>query len=75
LASDNFWEKFSTGRRGGRDTSVSQHLGYTELAPRGTARLVVSHQVIVLCFRNLLENMEEKRILAIDRAGDAANCS
>lgn len=37
--------------------------------------LVVSHQVVVLCFRYLLERMTEEQILAIDRAQDVANCS
>ena len=36
--------------------------------------LVVAHQVIVLCFRYLLENMTEERVLEIDREGDVANC-
>jgi 2,3-bisphosphoglycerate-dependent phosphoglycerate mutase len=36
---------------------------------------VVSHQVIVLCFRYLLEGLTEEQILAIDAAGDVANCS
>jgi probable phosphoglycerate mutase len=35
---------------------------------------VVAHQVIVLCLRYLLENMDEEQILAIDRAGEVANC-
>lgn len=37
--------------------------------------LIVSHQVVVLCFRYLLERMTEDQILAIDQAGDVANCS
>ncbi len=36
---------------------------------------VVSHQVVVLCFRYLLESLDEKAILAIDALGDVANCS
>lgn len=36
---------------------------------------VVAHQVIVLCFRYLLEGLDEERVLAIDREGDVANCS
>ncbi|WP_424813451.1 histidine phosphatase family protein [Roseococcus sp. YIM B11640] len=36
--------------------------------------LIVAHQVVVLCLRYLLENMTEEQILAIDRAGDVANC-
>ncbi|MBB3224168.1 histidine phosphatase family protein [Pseudoduganella umbonata] len=37
--------------------------------------LIVGHQVIVNCFRYLLERMDEDAILAIDRAGDVPNCS
>ena len=37
--------------------------------------LIVGHQVIVLCFRYLLERLSEEQILAIDRAKDVANCS
>ena len=36
--------------------------------------LIVAHQVIVNCFRYLLERMTEAEILAIDRAGDVPNC-
>jgi broad specificity phosphatase PhoE len=36
--------------------------------------LIVAHEVIVLCFRYLIENLDEARILAIDREGDVANC-
>jgi broad specificity phosphatase PhoE len=37
--------------------------------------LIVSHQVVVNCFRYLLERMTEEEILAIDRAKEIANCS
>ena len=37
--------------------------------------LIVAHQVVVLCLRYLLENMDEKTILAIDAEGDVANCA
>jgi len=37
--------------------------------------LVVSHQVVVNCFRYLLERMTEDEILAIDKAKEIANCS
>ena len=37
--------------------------------------LIVSHQVVVLCLRYLLECLTEEEILAIDRSGDVANCS
>lgn len=37
--------------------------------------LVVGHQVVVLCFRYLLENLDEAQVLAIDAQGDVANCA
>jgi 2,3-bisphosphoglycerate-dependent phosphoglycerate mutase len=37
--------------------------------------LIVAHQVIVLCFRYLLEELDEPSLLAIDRQGEVANCS
>jgi broad specificity phosphatase PhoE len=37
--------------------------------------LIVCHQVIVFCFRYLLERMTEEEILAIDRAHEIANCA
>jgi len=37
--------------------------------------LVVAHQVIVLCFRYLIEELDEQRLLAIDSEADVANCS
>jgi broad specificity phosphatase PhoE len=37
--------------------------------------LIVSHQVVVNCFRYLLERMTEEQILALDRAEEIANCS
>jgi broad specificity phosphatase PhoE len=42
---------------------------------RGERVLIVAHQVIVNCFRYLLERMDEHQILALDRAGDIPNCS
>lgn len=36
--------------------------------------LIVAHQVIVNCFRYLLEGMDEAQILAVDREGDVPNC-
>jgi probable phosphoglycerate mutase len=36
---------------------------------------IVTHQVIVLCMRYVLERMTEQQILAIDRATEIANCS
>jgi broad specificity phosphatase PhoE len=43
-------------------------------AEPGSRVLIVAHQVIVLCFRYLVEGMTEEEILAIDRAADVANC-
>ncbi|HEY8577276.1 MAG TPA: histidine phosphatase family protein [Devosia sp.] len=37
--------------------------------------LIVSHQVVVLCLRYIIESLTEEEILAIDRQGDVANCS
>ncbi|HTH45013.1 MAG TPA: histidine phosphatase family protein [Oxalicibacterium sp.] len=37
--------------------------------------LIVGHQVIVNCFRYLLEHLNEEKILDIDRASDVPNCS
>ncbi len=37
--------------------------------------LIVAHQVIVLCFRYLLEGMTEARVLEIDAQAEVANCS
>jgi broad specificity phosphatase PhoE len=42
---------------------------------RGSRMLIVTHQVVVLCLRYLLENMDEAQILAIDAEGDVANCA
>ena len=41
----------------------------------GQRVLIVGHQVVVLCLRYLLEGMDEDGILAVDQAGDVANCS
>ncbi|AWK87344.1 histidine phosphatase family protein [Azospirillum thermophilum] len=48
--------------------TVSLHHG-------GRRVLIVSHQVVVLCLRYLLEGLTEEEILAIDRQGDVANGS
>jgi broad specificity phosphatase PhoE len=37
--------------------------------------LIVSHQVVVLCLRYLIENLDERTLLAIDAEGDVANCA
>ena len=36
--------------------------------------LIVAHQVIVNCFRYLLERLDEAQILDLDRAADVPNC-
>lgn len=41
----------------------------------GERVLIVAHQVIVNCFRYLLECLDEAQILAIDRHADVPNCS
>lgn len=37
--------------------------------------LIVGHQVIVNCYRYLLERMDEATILETDRSADVPNCS
>jgi broad specificity phosphatase PhoE len=37
--------------------------------------LIISHQVIVNCFRYVLDRLGEQAILAIDRSSDVPNCS
>ena len=37
--------------------------------------LIVSHQVVVTCFRYLFERLDERHILELDRADIIANCS
>ncbi|MDB5702426.1 MAG: Broad specificity phosphatase PhoE [Sphingomonadales bacterium] len=41
----------------------------------GRRVMIVAHQVVVLCLRYVIENLDEAQILAIDRQGDVANCS
>jgi broad specificity phosphatase PhoE len=41
----------------------------------GRRVMIVSHEVVVLCLRYLLEDLDEERILAIDGQGDVANCA
>jgi 2,3-bisphosphoglycerate-dependent phosphoglycerate mutase len=50
-------------------------LNHVQIQYRNERVLVVGHQVIVLCFRYLLEELSEERILEIDRQGEVANCS
>jgi broad specificity phosphatase PhoE len=49
------------------DTIVREH--------RREKVLIVSHQVIVDCFRYLFERLDEDEILEIDRDADVPNCS
>jgi broad specificity phosphatase PhoE len=41
----------------------------------GRRVMIFAHQVVVLCLRYIIENLDEAEILAIDRQGDIANCS
>lgn len=50
-------------------------LDHVKLQYCGERVLVVAHQVVVLCFRYVLERLDEERVLAIDREGDVKNCS
>ncbi|MDB5693424.1 MAG: histidine phosphatase family protein [Alphaproteobacteria bacterium] len=36
--------------------------------------VIVCHQVVVLCIRYILEEMDEAQVLAIDKQGDVVNC-
>jgi broad specificity phosphatase PhoE len=36
--------------------------------------LVVCHQVVVLCFRYILEELDEAQILSVDKQADVLNC-
>ena len=36
--------------------------------------LVVCHQVVVLCFRYILEELDEAEVLSIDKQADVLNC-
>lgn len=42
---------------------------------RGERVMIIAHQVVVNCFRYLLEGLNEQQILEIDRRGDVPNCS
>ncbi|MEZ7273264.1 histidine phosphatase family protein [Sphingobium sp. 10 DY56-G10] len=41
----------------------------------GQRVIIFAHQVVVLCLRYIIENMDEAQILDIDQDGDVANCS
>jgi len=40
----------------------------------GQRVLIVAHEVVILCFRYLLEQMTEAQVLKISHEGDVANC-
>lgn len=48
--------------------TVSLHYG-------GRRVMIVTHQVVVLCLRYIIENLTEAEILAVDKQGDVANCA
>jgi len=48
--------------------TISLHYG-------GRRVMIISHQVVVLCLRYIIENLTEAEILAIDAEGDVANCA
>jgi probable phosphoglycerate mutase len=50
-------------------------LDHIQLQYRGERVMIVAHQVVVLCFRYLLEQLSEAQLLAIDREKDVANCA
>lgn len=37
--------------------------------------MIIAHQVVVLCLRYIIENLDEKQILTIDAQADVANCA
>jgi len=43
--------------------------------PRAERVVVVTHQVVVMCLRYVIEGLDEAQLLAIDRAGDVKNCA
>lgn len=48
-----------------------------EMGPlwQGERVLIIGHQVIVVCFRYLLEHLDEAAVLAVDQQADVPNCS
>jgi broad specificity phosphatase PhoE len=52
--------------------SVLQDLQFSYAGERV---LIVAHQVIVHCFRYVIERLDEQRLLEIDRANDVPNCA
>ena len=59
------------------DVILRLRSAYETIAREHAGRRIalVSHQVVVLCSRYVLERLSEDEILAIDRQGDVANCS
>ena len=49
-------------------------LDHIQLQYRGARVMIVAHQVVVLCFRYLLDQLSEAQLLEIDREKDVANC-
>lgn len=49
-------------------------IGDLQQSHAGARVLIVGHQVIVNCMRYLLEGLDERAILDIDREGDVPNC-
>jgi broad specificity phosphatase PhoE len=48
---------------------------FLHLRCRDERVLIVAHQAIVLCFRYLLEGMNEAQVLEVDAQAEVANCS
>ncbi len=40
----------------------------------GSTVMIIAHEVVIYCLRYIIENLDEAAILAIDAAGDIANC-
>jgi broad specificity phosphatase PhoE len=47
------------------------HTEFSKMA--GERVLIITHEVVIRCFRYILENLTEHEVLAIDRACDVAN--
>jgi len=54
-----------------RVRSLLEHL---TTAYAGERVLLVTHQVLVMCARYVIEHLDEQAVLAIDTAGDVVNC-
>jgi len=54
---------------------VHSFLGTLVRERAGGRVLVVTHSVVVLCFRRLLERMEEHEVLDLDRRDEVRNAS